>query len=65
MNRSARVASTATTGQVLCSSETWLAAKPLMEKKANATSLGQFRLKVCTKLDTDGPAVICTIILVV
>ena len=53
MNRAARVASTASTGQVLCSSETWQSAKTQVEKKVNATSLGQFRLKVWAKKHED------------
>lgn len=50
MNRAARIASTASTGQVLCSSDSWqLAASTdsevMVAAKASGTTLGQFRLK--------------------
>jgi len=50
MNRAARVASTASTGQVLCSSDSWGLATAndahlITSNKVTATSLGQFRLK--------------------
>lgn len=50
MNRAARVASTASTGQVLCSADAWELVKSkdlaaLEACKVTASSLGQFRLK--------------------
>ncbi|GLI68043.1 hypothetical protein VaNZ11_012366 [Volvox africanus] len=50
MNRAARIASTASTGQVLCSSDSWQLAmtadsQVMLTNKVSGTSLGQFRLK--------------------
>ncbi|KXZ55594.1 hypothetical protein GPECTOR_2g1144 [Gonium pectorale] len=50
MNRAARIASTASTGQVLCSSDSWQLAmtadaQVMLSNKVTGTSLGQFRLK--------------------
>ncbi|GFR48855.1 hypothetical protein Agub_g10809 [Astrephomene gubernaculifera] len=50
MNRAARIASTASTGQVLCSSDSWQLAmtadaQVMLSNKVSGTSLGQFRLK--------------------
>eukprot|EP00198_Chlamydomonas_reinhardtii_P006519 XP_001695855.1 predicted protein [Chlamydomonas reinhardtii] len=50
MNRAARIASTASTGQVLCSSDSWQLAmsadsQVMLANKVSGTSLGQFRLK--------------------
>ncbi len=50
MNRAARIASTASTGQVLCSADTWELAQArdaaaLGTGKITSSSLGQFRLK--------------------
>lgn len=52
MNRAARIASTASTGQVLCSTKAWNAALDVLgsHSSVTATSLGKFRLKGVAEL---------------